>query len=123
MAMVACPPGGPGRPLGHPPGPTGTPFPMHPPVPDPERIPVIVASGQSIERTAVVTPVDLMVRASRQALEATPGLRDHVDRVSVVNVMTRTGPAPATELAEALGIRAAVREVTTIGGNSPQWLV
>ncbi len=96
---------------------------MHPPVPDPERIPVIVASGQSIERTDVVTPVDLMVRAGQQALEATPGLRDHVDRVSVVNVMTRTGPAPATELAEALGVGAAVCEVTTIGGNSPQWLV
>jgi acetyl-CoA C-acetyltransferase len=96
---------------------------MHPPVPDPERIPVIVASGQSIERTEVVTPVDLMVRASQQALEATPGVRDHVDRVSVVNVMTRTGPAPATELAEALGVGSAVCEVTTIGGNSPQWLV
>ncbi len=96
---------------------------MQPPVPDPERIPVIVASGQSIERTDVVTPVDLMVRAGHQALAATPGLRDHVERVSVVNVMTRTGPAPATELAEALGVRSAACEVTTIGGNSPQWLV
>jgi acetyl-CoA C-acetyltransferase len=96
---------------------------MHPSAPDPERVPVIVAAGQSIERTELVTPVDLMVRACHEALASVPKLRDHLDRVSVVNVMTRTGPAPATELAEAIGAPAAACEVTTIGGNSPQWLV
>ena len=91
--------------------------------PDPERIPVVVASGQSIERDALVTPVDLMERACRQALDLVPGLRGAVDRLSVVDVMTRTGAAPATELAARIGTPTARCEVSTIGGNTPQWLV
>ncbi len=90
---------------------------------DPERIPVVVASGQSIERTEAVTPVDLMARATEEALAAAPELRHRIDRVSVVDIMSRSGPAPATELAQRIGARPAVCEATTIGGNSPQWLV
>lgn len=90
---------------------------------DPERTPVVVASGQSIERDDLVTPVDLMERASQQALALVPGLRSVVDRLSVVDVMTRTGPAPAAELAARIGIPTARCEVSTIGGNTPQWLV
>ncbi len=91
--------------------------------PDPTRLPVVVAAGQSIERTETVTPVDLLVRACEAALADAPALRDHIERLSVVGIMTRTGPAPASELAERLGIEPSVREVTTAGGNSPQWLV
>jgi acetyl-CoA C-acetyltransferase len=91
--------------------------------PDPERTPVVIASGQSIERDGWVTPVDLMVRAAEQAFGDAPGLRGAIDLISVVNIMTRTGPAPATELAGALGIVGARCEATTIGGNTPQWLV
>jgi len=93
--------------------------------PDPERIPVVVASGQSIERDALVTPVDLMARACEQALAHAPGLRGAIERVTVVDVMTRTGPAPATELARRLGAGSGgtACEVSTIGGNTPQWLV
>jgi acetyl-CoA C-acetyltransferase len=91
--------------------------------PDPERIPVVVASGQSIERLDLVSPVDLMERASEEALAEAPGLRGAIDRLSVVNVMTRAGPATASELARRIGVEAPVREVTTIGGNTPQWLV
>ena len=98
-----------------PPGPTVT--------PDEDRIPVVVGFGQSIERRDPVTPVDLMARAGEAALEGLGGLRDRIGRLSVVDVMTRTGPAPATELARRLGVAPAVCEVTTIGGNSPQWLV
>jgi acetyl-CoA C-acetyltransferase len=90
---------------------------------DPERIPVVVASGQSIERTELVTPVDLMVRAAEEALAAAPALRDRIDRLSVVDILSRSGPAPATELGERIGARPNACEVTTIGGNSPQWLV
>ena len=90
---------------------------------DPERIPVVIASGQSIERTALVTPVDLMERAVESAFDDAGGLRAVVDRLSVVNIMTRTGPAPATELAGRTGLRSAVCETTAIGGNTPQWLV
>jgi acetyl-CoA C-acetyltransferase len=96
---------------------------MSPPDHDPERTPVVIASGQSIERTAMVTPVDLMEWACEDALGAVPALRSRVDRLSVVDVMTRTGPAPATELAFRIGAGDAAREVTTVGGNSPQWLV
>lgn len=84
---------------------------------------MVVASGQAIERHDLVSPVDLMERACEGALADATGLRGAIDRLSVVNVMTRTGPAPASELARRIGVDAPVREVTTIGGNSPQWLV
>ncbi len=90
---------------------------------DPERIPVVIASGQSIERTEVVTPIDLMERACEAALADVPRLREAVGRLSVVSIMTRTGPAPATELARRIGVERATHEATTVGGNTPQWLV
>ena len=84
---------------------------------------MVVASGQSIERLDLVSPVDLMERACQEALADVPGLRGAIDRLSVVDVMTRSGPAPASELARRVGVDAPVREVSTIGGNTPQWLV
>ncbi len=95
------------------------------PGPDPERIPVVVASGQAIERDGLVTPVDLMERACEQALAQATGLREVIDRLTVVDIMTRTGPAPATELARRIGAGSGglACEVSTIGGNTPQWLV
>jgi acetyl-CoA C-acetyltransferase len=97
---------------------------MSPAVPDPERTPVVIASGQAIERDALVNPVDLMARACESALADVPRLRDRIDRLTVVDVMTKVGPAPATELAGHLGLGPDVaREVTTVGGNTPQWLV
>ena len=97
---------------------------MPPATPDPERIPVVVASGQALERDALVNPVDLMARACESALEDVPALRDRIDRLTVVDIMTKVGPAPASELATRLGLGSAVvREVTTVGGNTPQWLV
>ncbi|HVB94023.1 MAG TPA: hypothetical protein VND67_06875 [Acidimicrobiales bacterium] len=88
-----------------------------------ERIPVVIASGESIERGDPVTPIDLMARACEEAFTDVPYLRQRIDRLSVVNIMTHSGPAPATELARALGAKPDVCEITTIGGNSPQWLV
>jgi acetyl-CoA C-acetyltransferase len=90
---------------------------------DPERTPVVVSSGQAIERSEWVTPVDLMVRACDEAFASAPRLRDRIERLSVVNVMTRAGDSPAGELAARIGVNPSVREVTTIGGNTPQWLV
>ncbi len=91
--------------------------------PDPERVPVVIASGQAIERDELVTALDLMERAAEAALADAPGLRGAIERLSVVNIMSRSGPAPATELARRLGIEDAACEVSTIGGNTPQWLV
>jgi acetyl-CoA C-acetyltransferase len=90
---------------------------------DADRIPVVVASGQAVEHVELVNPVDLMVRACEAAFDRVPKLRGRVDRLSVVNVMTRVGPAPATELARRTGMTPERSEVTTIGGNTPQWLV
>jgi acetyl-CoA C-acetyltransferase len=98
-------------------------MPTVPTSPDPERLPVVVASGQSLERSELVGPVDLMERASESALVDVPGLRDAIQLVSVVNIMSFAGPAPASELAGRIGAAGARCEVTTIGGNSPQWLV
>ncbi|HXX91605.1 MAG TPA: hypothetical protein VEI83_15410, partial [Acidimicrobiales bacterium] len=76
-----------------------------------------------IERTETVSAIDLAARAADAALDQAKGLRDRVERVSVVNMLTPVGPAPAARLARRLGIDPAVREVSTIGGNSPQTLV
>lgn len=87
-----------------------------------DRVPVIVAVGQAIERDAAVTAIDLLERAARAALDTVPRLGG-IDRLSVVGVLSPVGPAPASELAARLGIDPPVRETTTIGGNTPQWLV
>ena len=53
-----------------------------------------------------------------------PPLREPIDRLSVVNVMTRTGPAPATELAAPDRRPAArLRGRPPSGATRPQWLV
>lgn len=94
------------------------------PLLDPERIPVVIASAQTLERDDLVTPVDLMARVSETALAQVPALRDRINRLTVVDIMTATGPAPATELVTRLGLSDDLpREVTTVGGNTPQWLV
>jgi acetyl-CoA C-acetyltransferase len=90
---------------------------------DEARVPVVVATGQSIERTATVSALELAARAAEECLAAAPGARPHVQLVSVVNILSKSGPAPAAFLARRLGLAPARTEVTTIGGNSPQWLV
>ena len=90
---------------------------------DSERVPVVVASGQSLERDELVTPLDLMARAAEAALAEAPALRGAIERVSVVNVLGHVGRSPASDLAARLGIAAPACEVSTVGGNTPQWLV
>ncbi len=90
---------------------------------DPALVPVVLTSGQCLSRDEVVGPVDLMARAAELAFDRVPAARSRVDRISVVDIMTRTGPAPARQLAGRLGCGRAATEVTTVGGNSPQWLV
>jgi acetyl-CoA C-acetyltransferase len=88
-----------------------------------DRQPVIVASGMAIERDELVSPVDLMQRACEIALAKAPRLRDRIKSISVVKVVTGSDPAPASSLSKSLGIPGARCETTTVGGNSPQWLV
>jgi acetyl-CoA C-acetyltransferase len=91
--------------------------------PDESRVPVVVATGQVVDRDPTASAPALALRAARQALEAAPGLATRVQQISVVNIMSRTGPAPAGLVARRLGLTPTRTEVTTIGGNSPQWLV
>jgi acetyl-CoA C-acetyltransferase len=92
-------------------------------MPTDDRIPVVVAAGQAIERNATMSPVELAVRASEIALEQAGALRSRVRLVSMVNVFSGAGASPATRLARRLGLSTVRTEVTTIGGNTPQWLV
>jgi acetyl-CoA C-acetyltransferase len=91
---------------------------------DPERTPVVVGVGQVVDRQLDAGPIELAEQAARAALDEAPGLAGAVERLSVVNILSRrAGTAPATDLAKRLGIAPAVRETTTVGGNTPQWLV
>lgn len=92
--------------------------------PDPTRVPVVVGVGQSIEREQRVDVVDLAERAARAAFDDAPGLEHRVERLSMVAVsFSKVGRAPASRLAERLGLQGVSCEVTTPGGNTPQWLV
>ncbi len=90
---------------------------------DPDRIPVVIATGQAIERHAPVSVIDVATRAAEAALAEVPALRARIDQVSVVNMLSNPGPSPAGRLARRLGLAPARTEVSTIGGSSPQWLV
>lgn len=90
---------------------------------DEQRIPVVVASGQVTERDGLVDVADLAERASVEALDQVPALRPGVDRVSVVNTLSPTGPALASALARRLGLTPSQVKTTVIGGNTPQALV
>ncbi|MHB1911106.1 MAG: thiolase C-terminal domain-containing protein [Acidimicrobiales bacterium] len=90
---------------------------------DPWRVPVIASAGQWTERVEPTTPVDLAERAALAALDDARGIRGHIDRLHVVGVLFDGGPAPASALAARLGLRPSRCATTTIGGNTPQWLV
>lgn len=91
---------------------------------DPTRIPVLVGVGQSIEREGRTDVVELAERAARAAFADAPGLERRIERLSMVGVsFSRVGGAPASQVAERLGLREVQCEVTTPGGNTPQWLV
>jgi len=93
------------------------------PAPDEDRLPVVVAAGQCVERTSIVDALDLAERAAAVALDQAPALRASVGRVTVVNMLSPAPPGGAGALARRVGCTPDVTEVTTIGGNSPQWSV
>jgi acetyl-CoA C-acetyltransferase len=88
-----------------------------------DRLPVIVSTGQVLERDEIVGPLELMARAADLAFVEAPLLRDRVQHVSVVNPFSDAGTMPASELSEQLGLKPDRAETTTAGGNTPQWLV
>jgi acetyl-CoA C-acetyltransferase len=91
---------------------------------DASRTPVVVAVAQTLERDQLVTNLDLAERVAAEALAHGTGLASRIQRLTVVGaLLAPAGHRPASELAARLRIRPAVREMTTAGGHTPQWLV
>lgn len=90
---------------------------------DPWRTPVLISAAQCCEGTETVGPLDLAERAARDALDQAPGIADRIDQVEVVAILLGAGPAPASQLATRLKISPESCVTTTVGGNTPQWLV
>ncbi len=89
---------------------------------DPDRLPVVIASAQAISRQNT-TALELAEQAATEAIDNVGALRDRITGISLVNVLSAMPEAPVAALSSLLGLDAPGREVTTIGGNSPQWLV
>jgi acetyl-CoA C-acetyltransferase len=89
------------------------------------RTPVLVGTGQVTNRgDRLLEPMELMVEAACLALADTGGaVVDRIQSVQVVNLLSWSYPAPAGELAARLGLDEGERLSTTIGGNTPQWLM
>lgn len=91
---------------------------------DASRIPVVVAAGQSIEREQIVDAVELAARAAEAALGSAAALRDRIDRLTMISVVfSPSSSDAASRLVSRLGLPEIEREMSSTGGNLPQWLV
>jgi acetyl-CoA C-acetyltransferase len=90
--------------------------------------PVIVGVGQITHRDRIShdepSPSELARRAVEACVEDSGCSRvlQEVDSLSVVNMFCEA-ENPTGSICDLLGIKPAVREYTSIGGNTPQWLV
>jgi acetyl-CoA C-acetyltransferase len=97
---------------------------------DDDRTPILVGAGQltqqDVDPAEALEPVAMMEAAARRGAEDAGGgaaLLARVDSVAVVNVLGwHYANAPGL-LADRLGARPAETIYTTLGGNTPQWLV
>ena len=95
----------------------------------PDQTPIIVGAAQVTQHwdgTGTPDhPIALMARAARAAFAETGAskLAAAVDWIAVVNTITWSYADAPSLLATALGITPTKRTYTTIGGNSPQYLV
>ena len=95
-----------------------------------DRTPILVGAGQLTQRDVApdqaLEPVAMMAAVARAAADdagAGPALLRRVDALAVVNVFCWPYANPPRLLAERLGVQPAEERVTTVGGNTPQWLV
>jgi acetyl-CoA C-acetyltransferase len=90
--------------------------------------PVIVGVGQITHRDKIAgddpSPSELARRAVEACVEDSGCSRvlQRVDSISVVNMFSET-ENPTARICDLLGISPPIREYTSIGGNTPQWLV
>jgi acetyl-CoA C-acetyltransferase len=93
------------------------------------RQPVLVASGQVTNKPKspqkLTTPLDLMERACLEAFDdaGSSKIPEAIDTVYVVNIISWTYADPPGRLAERLRIAPSRTGYSSIGGNSPQWLL
>lgn len=95
-----------------------------------DTIPVLIGAGQltqrEIEPEAAREPLEMMVETARRAAEdagADPRLLARLDTVAVVNIIGWQYGNPPGLLAERLGACPTRSLYSTVGGNTPQWLV
>lgn len=96
---------------------------------NPERIPVIVGVGQTVNRPAsmdeIREPVDLIEASARQAARdsGTEGVLSDVDMLGVVNILSWSYVDPPATVAERIGAEPDIRWYTGVGACAPQWLI
>ena len=96
---------------------------------DPERIPVIVGVGQTVNRPTrmeeIREPADLIEASARTAaLDA--GAEEALARVEmlgVVNILSWSYADPPASVAERIGARPRIQWYTGVGACAPQWLI
>jgi acetyl-CoA C-acetyltransferase len=88
---------------------------------DKTRIPVVIAPSQITAKEGVYKAIELCSQSASQTLDKAKQIS--VDALVVVNILSRHGPAPASDLKKALKIEPAQLYTTSIGGNTPQYLV
>lgn len=93
------------------------------------RIPILVGQAQLTNRLQslkdFIHPVQMMKQVIEAAAEDAncPALVSKADSLHIVNLFSWTLPDFPSAVAEALNIHPSVKEYTSIGGNTPQWLV
>ncbi len=88
--------------------------------------PIIVGVGQMIHKSEdFLHPLHAMKTVAKRAANdaKSNNLIDTADALYVVNIFTWNYRKAPRALAELLGINPALKEYTTIGGDTPQWLV
>jgi acetyl-CoA C-acetyltransferase len=95
-----------------------------------DSTPILIGAGQLTQRNVepgqALEPVDMMAACARRAAVdagATERLLQRLDSVSVVNIVSWQYRNPPRLLAQRLGAQPREEIYTTMGGNTPQWLI
>jgi len=95
-----------------------------------DRTPILIGAGQltqrDVEPAEALEPVAMMDAVARRAAADAgvgPAVLARLDALAVVNVFCWPYANAPRLLAERLGSRPAEEITTTVGGNTPQWLV
>ena len=96
---------------------------------DPERTPVIVGVGQTVNRPKsmeeIREPADLIEESARKAARdgGAEGALGDVELLGVVNILSWSYAYAPDTVAERIGARPAVRWYTGVGACGPQWML